>query len=298
MKFTPVYLEAEESQRLIAAGNSDATLLYVYIRNGNDIASAKVDLHFQEMQLQSALQTLRDIGLYKRPMQQLDKPRYSEQDLLSCLHSDMDFQALCKEVQHRMGKALTTEELKVLLGLSNYLGLPNDVICVLISYCTTRARQKGLLKPPTMFQIEKEAYRWSDEGIETLEDAFAYIHKKDQQNTAISRVMKVLQIRGRTLTPPEEKYINEWLQAGITDDLIRLAYEKTCEKTGGLNWPYMNKILTSWKQEGYRSPADVKSRGRKQDIPQGASGQIGEAELEAIHRMLTMDTDEFLHQNH
>ena len=149
-----------------------------------------------------------------------------------------------------------------------------------------------------MFQIEKEAYRWSDEGIETLEDAFAYIHKKDQQNTAISRVMKVLQIRGRTLTPPEEKYINEWLQAGITADLIRLAYEKTCEKTGGLNWPYMNKILTSWKQEGYRSPAEVRTRGRKQDIPQGASGQIGEAELEAIHRILTMDTDEFLHQNH
>lgn len=293
MKFTPIYLESEESQRLISSGNSDATLLYLYLRNGNDLSLTGKDLQWDDYRFQEALQTLRSIGLYKRPAQQLERPRYTEQDLLSRLHSDMDFQSLCKEVQHRTGKALNAEELKVLLSISNYLGLPNDVICVLISYCTTRARQKGLLKPPTLFQIEKEAYRWSDEGIDNLEAAFAHIHKLNEQNDKLTQLAQLLQIRGRKLTAPEEKYAQEWLQWNMSDELIRAAYEKTCVNTGGLNWAYMHKILASWKEAGYRSPADVRSNGR-QPVPKGASGKLGEAELEAIQKIMSMDVDDFL----
>ena len=294
MKTTPIYLEAEEIQRLLTCGNNDAVALYLFLRNGNTVHSAKTELQMPDARIQAALQVLRTQNLYK--LQPAENPRftYKENDVLTAVHQDMDFKGLCQEVQYRLGKALNTEELKILLNMTNYLGMPNDVVCILVSYCVSRAKQQGSLKLPSMWTIEKEAYRWSDAGIENQEAAFNYIHQQNDQYSQLGKLMDLLQIRGRRLTPPEERYAQAWLQMGLSDELLRMAYEKTCEKTGGLNWSYMNKIVTSWKQEGYRSPADVKSRGRTQSVPTGASGQLGEAEIEAIQKMMAMDTDDFL----
>lgn len=293
MNTAPIYLEAEETQRLLSCGNNDAVALYLYLRNGNTIHTARTDLHLPDERLQPALQVLRAQSLYKLQTPEIPRMAYKENDVLTAVHLDMDFKALCQDVQYRLGKPLNTEDLKILLNMTNYLGLPNDVVCILISYCVSRARQRGALKFPSMWTIEKEAYRWSDAGIDSQEAAFSYIQQQSDQYSQLGKLMDLLQIRGRQLTPPEAEYAQSWLQMGMSEEMIRLAYEKTCTNTGGMNWRYMNKILTAWKQEGYRSPADVKSRGRAQKVPTG-SGELGEAEIEAIHKMLAMDTDEFL----
>ena len=57
----------------------------------------------------------------------------------------------------------------------------------------------------------------------------------------------------------QEKYARSWLDMSFEDDVLKLAYEKTCLNTGGLNWAYMNKILLRWQQAGYRTVADVPS---------------------------------------
>ena len=65
-----------------------------------------------------------------------------------------------------------------------------------------------------------------------------------------------------------------------------MAYERTCLNTGGLNWAYMNKILQRWHTQGFRTAEDVRSGDRKSAVPKGASGELGEAELMAIKRVL------------
>jgi DNA replication protein DnaD len=65
-----------------------------------------------------------------------------------------------------------------------------------------------------------------------------------------------------------------------------MAYERTCLNTGGLNWAYMNKILTRWHEAGLHTADAVKQGDRKKAVPQGASGQLGQAELEAIERVM------------
>lgn len=296
MKFTPIYLDTNESMKLLTSGNGDASLLYLFLRNGNSLQEVKSQLHFSDGQLSEALAILRGLELYQcSPVPYSPtKPSYSETDILHAMNGNTDFQSLTTEVQYRLGKTLNTEELKILLNMTNYLGLPYEVICLLISHCMAKAKQKGSLKLPSLYQIEKEAYRWSDAGIENLNDAIAHIHKIEERTAKIDRLMQLLQIRGRRLTPPEEKLANEWLQMGFSDEMLQLAYEKTCINTGGMNWTYMNKILVSWNQEGYRSPTDVQSRGRRQAVPMGASRELGTDELEAIQRMLTLSPEDFL----
>jgi DnaD/phage-associated family protein len=213
-----------------------------------------------------------------------ERPAYSEKDVLSAMDTDTEFRMLYGEVQRLLGRTLNTEELKILLGFVRYLGLPCEVISVLVTYCRDRARMKGKFRNPSLRTIEKEAYHWAEEGIDTMEEAAAYIHRWNQRHSRLARLLELLQIRGRSLTPAEERYADNWLEMGFEDEVIRMAYEKTCVNTGGLSWPYMNKILTSWKNAGLLTAQQVKN-GDKKGTAAGQR-QLDEDERAAIARMM------------
>jgi len=65
-----------------------------------------------------------------------------------------------------------------------------------------------------------------------------------------------------------------------------MAYERTCLNTGGLNWAYMNKILTRWQQAGLLTAEQVRAGDKKVSAPKGATGELGTAELQNIQRLL------------
>ena len=184
-----------------------------------------------------------------------------------------------------LGRNLNTEELKIILGFTRYLGLSADVIQLLVSFCCGRARQRGINRRPSLRSIEKEAYLWAENGIDTLEEASAYIQNQNYRNSRLHRLREILQIRGRFLTQAEEKYAQSWLDQGFEDEVISMAYERTCLNTGGLNWAYMNKILLRWQEQGLLTAEAVRS-GDRRAVPKGASGSLGDAELEAIQRIL------------
>ncbi len=278
-------------QKLLAAASPDAALLYIYVKSGNPAENAGTDLQLSPSRLSCAGATLRQLGLMpdERPsaIAPGERPSYSETDVLEAMEQDTSFRGLYGEVQRLLGRSLNTEELKILLGFVRYLGMPADVITVLICYCKDRARQKGSFRNPSLRTIEKEAYFWAERGIDTVEAAAAFIREQNLRNSRLYRLMGILQIRGRSLTAAEERYAQSWLDMGVADEVISMAYERTCLNTGGLNWAYMNKILQRWHEQGLRTAEDVRNGDRKSGgVPQGASGQLGQAELEAIQRVL------------
>ena len=214
-----------------------------------------------------------------------ERPVYSEKDVLEAMDTSNDFRLLYGEVQRLLGRSLNTEELKILLSFVHYLGLPTEVISVLVSYCKDRARQRGSLRNPSLRTIEKEAYQWAEAGIDTLEAAGAYIQSQNFRASRLHELMNTLQIRGRNLTPAEERYALSWLDMGFTMDVIAIAYERTCLNTGGMNWPYMNKILQSWNESGFKTADQVRSGDRKPGT-QNATRQLDADEQAAIAKML------------
>ena len=156
---------------------------------------------------------------------------------------------------------------------------------MLVCHCRDRAKQKGKLRLPSLLSIEKAAYAWAEQGIDTVEEAAAYIQKMNLRDTKMEKLKILLQIRGRSLTQAEDKYASGWLEMGFEEDALALAYERTCLNTGGMNWAYMNKILQRWHEAGYHSAKQVKE-GDKRTPPKGGSGQLGQAELENIARVL------------
>lgn len=285
-----VKISQSDMRKILSAASPDAALLYLYISGGNRMENAESDLNLNASRLSCAAATLRQLGLMmdERPSHIApgERPSYSERDVLEAMDTDNSFRALYGEVQRLLGRSLNTEELKILLGFIRYLGFGPDVISVLVCYCKDRARQRGSLRNPSLRTIEKEAYAWAERGIDSVEEAAAFIQAQNVRNSRLHKLMNILQIRGRSLTAAEERYAQSWLDMGMDDDLIAMAYERTCLNTGGLNWAYMNKILQRWHEQGFHTAEDVRSGDRKGNVPKGASGQLGEAELEAIQRVL------------
>ena len=284
-----VKIDESSVRKLLGAANPDAALLYIFISSGNQPEAAEEALHLSSSRLSVAAATLRQLGLWpeerKSIIQPGERPAYSEADVVDAMEREESFRGLYQEIQRMLGRNLNTEELKIILGFTRYLGLSADVIQLLVSFCCGRARQRGANRRPSLRSIEKEAYLWAENSIDTLEEASAYIQNQNFRNSRLHRLMEILQIRGRFLTQAEEKYAQSWLDQGFEDEVISMAYERTCLNTGGLNWAYMNKILQRWAREGLTTVEAIRQGDAKQP-PKGASGQLGQAELEAIQRVL------------
>lgn len=289
MNIQSFQIDSPDLRKLLGAANGDAALLYLYIHSGNDPQTACAQLNLTASRLSCAAATLRQLGLWQEEKQSIivpgERPQYSEKDVLTAIEQEVSFRMLRGEIQRLLGRNLNTEDLKILLGFVHYLGLPNEVVSVLVSFCKDRARLRGNLRAPSLRTIEKEAYHWAEQGIDTLEAAAAYIQAQNNRHSRLYQLMDTLQIRGRTLTPAEERFASAWLEMGFDWEVIATAYERTCLNTGGLNWNYMNKILTRWSEAGFKTAEDVRNGDRK-GADKSAPRQLDDDEKAAIARML------------
>lgn len=291
MNVTELNISRDDVRKLLSTLSGDAAILYLYIQCGNDPAEAAKALNMGTGRVDCAAATLRQLGLWpmeKKPMLPTgERPNYSERDVYEAMDSDASFRSLYGEIQRVLGKALNTEELKILLGFTRYLGMTPDVIAVLVNYCKDRARQKGG-RAPSLRAIEKEAYAWAERGIDTMEEAAAFIQSQNAHNSRMAHIKHLLQIRGRRLTPAEERYASQWAEMGFEDAAITMAYEKTCINTGGLKWPYMNSILKRWHEAGLHTAEQIESGDRKTNTKTDRR-ELDSDELAAIARMMQED---------
>ena len=101
-----------------------------------------------------------------------------------------EFRALTRAVEEKLGKKLTTPDVGTLLGLYDYVGLPSDVIFLLVGYCCERTAQRyGPGRRPTLRQIEREGYTWARLGLMDQDRAAAYIRDRQRQREALPRLM-------------------------------------------------------------------------------------------------------------
>lgn len=292
MTVTDLNISREAARKILATASGDAAILYLYIQCGNDPSEAEGALGMTQARFSCASATLRQMGLWptekKTVIHPGERPNYTERDVFEAMDSDTSFRSLYGEVQRVLGKTLNTEELKILLGFTRYLGLTPDVISVLVNYCKDRIRQRGSNRSPSLRTIEKEAYAWAEQGIDTMEEAAAFIQTQNVYNSSMAHIKHLVQIRGRRLTAAEERYAKEWAQMGFDDAAITMAYERTCLNTGGLKWPYMNSILKRWHEAGLHTAEQIAAGDRK-TMPKQERRELDEDELAAIARMMQED---------
>ena len=263
-----VTLTAATVKRLLERGDGDAALLYLaLLRHQGTVPPRSLagELRWDRPRIEAAEQALRELGLVAPaeapPAPAEERPVYQRTDVAERLEEGGEFQALVRAVEEKLGKKLTTADVAVLLGLNDYLGLPADVIFLLVSHCTERVRRRfGEGRRPGMKQIEKEGYAWVRMGIDTQEAAAAYLKRCAQQQETVPRYMRALGLGERAPAPSEEKYIHAWQEMGFPPEAVALAYDKTVLRCHELKWPYCNGILKKWHEAGLHTVEEIQAR--------------------------------------
>lgn len=261
-------LAAGAADRLIGAGSGDAALLYLHLlKTGGQYqtASAARALKWEPTRADAALSLLNSLELAQAapsapvPEPAPAVPEYTAADINRELENQSSpFPILVQEVQRRLGKVLSTNDLKSLYTIYDYSGLPPEVILLAVSWTIEEFQRKyGSGRMPRMPQIQREAIRWKERGVDTVEAAEAHLKRLNLLRDRSAQILALLDIRDRPPVEREREYISAWLDMGFDDDAIRLAYEKTVLKKQSLSWPYMNSILKSWHEKGLHRVSEI-----------------------------------------
>ncbi len=264
--------------------DGDAALLYAYAASrdgGCTLAQAVQDLDLGEQQIKKASQMLLVYGLCVNhtappPRQEAAFPAA---ELVQVREQDAAFSGLCDYFESQQGRILNRRELETLLNVYQTLGLPPEVLTLLMGDCAGRGRL-------TAREVEKQAYRWYDLGLDNFDAACSYLERQRRRQTRGARVLSLLGIHDRLPGETEQKYIDKWEEMGVPDDMIAKAYDATLLGTGRLSWPYLHKVLCSWKEQGFRSARDVETGDRKGRLQPGQPAPVKESAETVILREL------------
>ena len=263
-----IVLPAQQADRLIGRGDGDAALLYLcLLRADRGVTAQELQrkLKWSQLRLHAAETALQELGLIDRPPEQKppepaqERPLYTADDLTDLLTGDAGFRMLVPQTEEKLGKRLKTADLQILAGLYDDLGLPADVIYLLVCHCVARSEERyGPGRRPTLRQIEKEGYHWAQRGLFDQESASRYLRDWNVRRSAMSRYMQVLGLGDRRPVESEERYIADWMDKGFPPETVALAYDKTVFYKKELNWRYLNGILRRWHENGWHTEEEVR----------------------------------------
>ena len=265
-----VSMTQEAADRLIRLDSGDAALLYLHLLRRGSLEG----LRWPEERKRAALKLLQEQGLAAASLSAVPEPpaeppeapppEYRLEDITAALSDRASaFPALADEVERRLGKKLTANDLKILYTLYDHLALPAEVICLLVNWCIEETERKyGPGRKPFLAQIRREGFIWARKGIDTIETAEEHIQALVRLRTRGAQVLRLLDIQPRPLVEREKNYIASWDAMGFDDEAIRAAYERTILKKQSLDWGYMNGILRRWHEKGLHTLEAIQTGDR------------------------------------
>lgn len=173
------------------------------------------------------------------------------------LSEDEEFAALLYAVQQYLGKTFTQIECEKFGFFYDGLGMTCDLLEYLAEYCAGGGHT-------SIRYIEKVALNWYQMGIKTREEAKDYTLRFSRD---MSAVMKAFGITNRNPGTAEQEFMKKWFKEyGFDGTIVTEACNRTITATGSASFPYADKILAGWKENGVRTLADVKELDKRRQM--------------------------------
>jgi len=141
-----------------------------------------------------------------------------------------------------------------------------------------------------MRYIEKIAYSWADNGINTPKRAVEHVAKLTKEHSVLSSYKKKFKIQGRDFSDTETSLLLSWLNDyRATEEMIMHAYEASIMNTGKISFKYMDAVIKS--DSSATSPKQTEtlsSNVRKSSFRNYPSDRtVGEIEKKMIEKMMS-----------
>ena len=185
--------------------------------------------------------------------------RLSGFELSKRIDSADELKWLVSEAERIFGRFLNQSEISSLVTMFDYAGLATDIIVMLIEYCVS-------IDKANMRFIEKTAYSWADQGIDTHKAVEDHINLLITEKNNEYLIKSAFEIHDRNLTTKQKEFVSVWLDKWqFSIEMIKLAYEMCIDNTSKLSFPYINKILSNWYEKDIKTPesAEENEKNRK-----------------------------------
>lgn len=234
-----------------------------------------------------------DLATYTVP-EKPEKPHYKSEEISVIMGRNSDLKQVVRHAEDIFGKTLSINETGILLSFYDWLGLPAEVILMLLEHCAS-------LQKTSMRYAEKVAITWSEEGIDTIEKAKGHLKNSEKRDRVCRKYKRLLGITGRSLSDTEYAHILQWTEnMQMGQELIKAAYERAVLATGAASFPYINAILQSWYKQDIKTveelekdsappakPKKEKKSGNKfTDYTQTGSYDLEELERKSMEKLL------------
>lgn len=171
----------------------------------------------------------------------------SNGDIGRSIKSSPEIKMLFDEAEKLFGRTLHANERQTIAQLTEHYGLPCDVSLMLLHYCF----KVDKLKPA---YISKVAENWANEEITTVKLADEKIKALEKQSGVEERICAAMGLSSRPSASMRE-FVKTWaVDAGFSEEMIMLAYDKTIDGAGKWSAAYASKILEGWKNLGITTP--------------------------------------------
>ena len=189
----------------------------------------------------------------KKKLQRADElPNYTSGELAELLEARASVRALIDEAQRILGKMFNPNDVNIMVGMLDYLGMSEECILLLLAHCKRIGKSN-------LRSIEKYAYTMVDKGINDVEAMEAEISTLEAMHTFEGEVRALFGMKSRALTSKESKMLSAWLSFGYDINIVRMAYEITVNATGEPSVAYTNAILEKWNANAWKTADEIEA---------------------------------------
>ncbi len=232
-----------------------------------DVASA-ISFWVKERILVQEQGKLRLVSAIKT-IQTRELPRV--QPTLILEETTVEFRQMVDEIQRLTGKALNSLMISLFYNMAENLGFSPEVIVQLAAYCNS-------IDKFTYRYMETVAADWYDNGIDSFEKTEEKIRLLERGRKLENRLATAFGIR-TAFSKKQREMIETWNEMGMSEEMIREAYDRCMDRKSQMSFSYMNKILEDWHQKGFKKPADILEQSQEHT---GRKEHHGLSELEKM----------------
>lgn len=182
--------------------------------------------------------------------------------IAAAINGDNAVKCLFDMYQQLSGRPPKHSEQQTLMILVEEIGLPCEVTMMLVEYCFN-------IDKATPAYMKAVAMDWVENGITDIGKAEERIKTLHSRFNTEKRLQKKFDLPS-SFSSKQKQMIAEWTDMGMPEELIEAAYDITLDNTGKLSFPYMDKILRKWADEGIKTPEQLEQYNKKKNTGSGS----------------------------
>jgi len=189
----------------------------------------------------------------KKTLPELPDTRPSGEQIAVRCEEAPEILFLFQHAQEKLGRTVGYDGQCALLMMHDAYGLPVEVILMVLEYAVSVGKTN-------FHYIEALARNWGEQEIDSIEKADAQISALRGGSRLWQQFAAMAGIQNPRPTAAQMNHLQQWQAWGFAADMLFAAYEKM--RNSGvekLSFPYMNKILADWHENGVHSPQDAEN---------------------------------------